>query len=140
MKPNQLKYFIVLSTICIISTSISAQSIQNNYLKAGKNGGYASAEFIGILKSTSPNYQTGNLTVELYPNPASDNITIQFEELSEDATIKLKSIDGKFNQSFLVEENSNTFAIDVSLLSAGMYIINFTTASGNTELKNFIKQ
>jgi aminopeptidase N len=73
--------------------------------------------------------------VKLYPNPAKDQVTLNFNgllDLSDNAlSVKLFAIDGKQisinNYSLLLNNNSNNLLLDISQLLAGTYNITITT-------------
>lgn len=62
-----------------------------------------------------------NNTLKVYPNPATDNINIE----GEFETIEIYSISGKLEMTIKQSDNSekNTMQIDISHLTAGMYIV-----------------
>ena len=64
---------------------------------------------------TTQNFQANNLKAKLYPNPASDNFTIEME--NEVKSIEIYSLQGHKVM------NSNTKNVNVSSLSKGMYLV-----------------
>ncbi|MFM9987948.1 M1 family aminopeptidase [Flavobacterium sp.] len=83
-----------------------------------------------ILSVSNFNYDTA---LNMYPNPASDILTIDFPT---NMTLQKVSLYNALGQKSL-ETNQNK--INVSSLSTGMYIVNFETSEG-TFHKNFIKK
>ena len=65
----------------------------------------------------------------LYPNPAKDVVTIEFElpEKIEQGTIKVYSAEGKQLMSTVVFVGSNRVSMDISELKGGLYIYMLTS-------------
>lgn len=63
--------------------------------------------------------------VKIYPNPASDNVTVQSDDLVQ--KISIFDISGKFLQGY---NSTNIFS--VREFSKGIYLVNVSTQSGNT--------
>jgi alpha-galactosidase len=78
----------------------------------------------------------------LFPNPAQDNVTIQFATpLSDVALISITDISGKAIWSQTMQmEGSTSPQIPVSCLSKGLYIVTVKTASQGSLNFKFIKQ
>ena len=77
-------------------------------------------------------------TVLVYPNPATSVLNFKLNNSIENATLKIISITG---QTVLQQQNlaGDNFNIDVSELSAGLYIMQFVNESGNFTSK-FVKK
>lgn len=77
-------------------------------------------------------------TVILYPNPASDAITIGFENLATNASVKIVNLTGEIvAQQKLNGTLSNT--VDVSRLATGLYLATISSDNGSYTTK-FIKK
>lgn len=77
-------------------------------------------------------------TVNLYPNPASDAITIGFENVALNASVKIVNLTGEIvAQQKLNGTLSNT--VDVSRLATGMYLATISSDNGSYTTK-FIKK
>jgi len=72
----------------------------------------------------------------IFPNPATNSLTIQVPNKVDD-NFKIFDATGKFIESF--RNNKLVFSKDVSILSNGVYFINFTI-NGNPIRKRFIIQ
>ena len=57
----------------------------------------------------------------IYPNPASDVLNVQFDNLSENATVRILSISGA--EVYSSKATGKAFGINVGGLSKGLYII-----------------
>ncbi|MCF8276984.1 MAG: CotH kinase family protein [Flavobacteriales bacterium] len=73
---------------------------------------------------------TGKLEASLYPNPATDQMNIRFEE-PVSGTVTLYSIDGKriIEQGF---SSTATVRMDVSFLNGGMYLVSVLSEKSTT--------
>lgn len=71
----------------------------------------------GIIETLFP-----EIYVRIYPNPASELISIELEENVNNGICKIISMDGKIAQEFPI--NNKHFSVDVSKFAKGKYIIN----------------
>lgn len=65
--------------------------------------------------------QNGVNSYSIYPNPASDVLNVQFDNLSENATVRILSISGA--EVYSSKATGKAFGINVGGLSKGLYII-----------------
>jgi hypothetical protein len=71
-----------------------------------------------------------NNTFRIYPNPATDKITIKYtRNLYKDNTVIIYTITGEFVKQYQIR-NKNQVEIDVSNMVKGMYLVKVQTASG----------
>lgn len=76
----------------------------------------------------------------LFPNPTTDKISLRFDkEVSVSGEITIYSLDGRMvdNTSY---QQINELEMDVNHLSAGSYIMQVTSATGQLVTKKFIKK
>lgn len=73
-------------------------------------------------------------TIVVYPNPTTDNLTI---ETPDKSTIEILNIEGQIVKTIF--SDSKTTSIDLSNLSSGVYIVTVKTDKG-IAIKKFIKQ
>ncbi len=78
---------------------------------------------INILEST-----------KVYPNPASKEITIS--NITQETTVRIFTIDGKFCQSIIIEDLYNTINIDD--LSKGIYVVVLQDKNHYTKIHRLI--
>ena len=108
-----------------------ASKVDNVTLNAGNNTikyqydtgntGYINVDYITVKANTTGVLQnTKNNKLILYPNPASESITIS--NITNSAIISIRSIDGKliYEQS---TKNSDSFSVNVSKFKKGMYMV-----------------
>lgn len=98
------------------------------------NGCTYSEEFNLYVTSTRDLSSEGRLSI--YPNPGVDFITIDYN-FDEDCEIRITDVTGK--DVFLRTFNQQNFTVDVSKLSAGIYIISITSGDGAVR-KKWIKR
>ena len=77
-------------------------------------------------------------TVTLYPNPASDNVTIDFNSTIQQAAIRVMDVTGK-EVLTAVNKNVETVTLNIASLSAGIYQIVIDTEQGKV-IKRISKQ
>lgn len=96
---------------------------------------YAATHGRGVFESTNfvrvPEFeaeQVANLTLlEVYPNPASDVVTIRIPEKINNGTLRIFNISGKMiHQVDMNNYSENTIKIDVSTFNSGVYFIDLT--------------
>jgi hypothetical protein len=75
--------------------------------------------------------------VNLYPNPATNQVTI--ENIEQDAFYVISIVDLSGKEMVRLQSNQNKVEIDVSDLENGIYLVTILADSKNTTLK-FIKQ
>lgn len=70
----------------------------------------------------------------LYPNPAKDQLTVDFETIIEEPlTLIIRSMNGEVLQTIVSEEASRSVLVDVSRLADGVYSLE---AKGTTFTMN----
>ncbi len=80
-------------------------------------------------------------TVQLYPNPAKENIMLQFENLkNEKGVYSITDATGRviLQKDFLISSGKNMLNVDISDLTAGIYLITLNT-SDTTVAKKFVR-
>ncbi|MDX9891214.1 MAG: T9SS type A sorting domain-containing protein [Bacteroidales bacterium] len=129
----------------------------------GQAGGFASSpssiyainidkDDVGEYKNTTEIYQNlwnaegikdNTLSeLKLYPNPASNNVTIQLmSKESSNATLKVTNIMGQvvYTENVSVETGNNQHTINVSSFGAGFYLVNIYTTAGSTTQKLIVR-
>jgi hypothetical protein len=79
-----------------------------------------------------------NPVISVFPNPASDRLTIITTQQTEAISLEILDLQGKEVKHLLLDENHelvNQKSIDVSGIAKGLYILNITGASGTQSLK-----
>jgi hypothetical protein len=89
-------------------------------------------------QSTNVTDMFDNLKIDMYPNPASDNVTIRFSALPAEGTqIKLMDILGNEILSHVVQNTQET--LNIQNLPVGMYLIK-TELYNNYRIQKLIKK
>lgn len=113
---------------------VSAEGVYNA-TKTNMNGCSDSSAVSTMAVDTCLNFlpEFTNLSVTIYPNPASDKVTIDFSSATEFElfAIKLIGIDGKLVREFSLDDtNYTTTSINVADVNSGVYFIRFETSRG----------
>lgn len=74
-----------------------------------------------------------------YPSPARDQVTIEHSPTSK-GSINITTTDGRVVKQVDIKPDLNQAVINISALKAGMYIVRFTNANGQTETTKLIKE
>jgi len=77
--------------------------------------------------------------IKLYPNPANDFITIEFNSIENTNNIKIYDITGKEVNNYSITNNNTTSQLNISNFESGIYIITIQT-SDKIIREKFIKQ
>ncbi len=81
-----------------------------------------------------------NFEITIYPNPATNNLTITFAEPQKNTTIKILNLLGETVNSEQLIVNSKSATIDVSDVAQGMYFVQITDETKNSITKKIIVQ
>jgi hypothetical protein len=73
--------------------------------------------------------------ISSFPNPASDFVTLQLENIEEGTVTNVTIYDLAGKQVFNMQSNSNLQTIDVSHFAKGIYVIHV-----NTNTENFVQK
>jgi hypothetical protein len=78
----------------------------------------------------------------IYPNPAQNELNVQFEGINGKASLKIVDITGRVVMEKNVEVTLNQYTgiLDISNLQSGMYQLTITTADNKTVSTKAIKQ
>jgi hypothetical protein len=80
-----------------------------------------------------------NKRLELYPNPAADQLYINLSDLHESGVLHLSDVSGRKISSRAVNANEINVSLSVSDLKPGIYLLNIATQNGNYNGR-FVKQ
>ena len=103
------------------------------------NGGSPS---MALIMSKNPvginEVPTFNGSVNVYPNPTSDNInvSVKMDQLTSSVSYEIVDVTGK-TIAISNKKNvlSDVYTYNTNKLSAGTYFVNITTESGKTQVK-----
>ncbi|MFA5819915.1 MAG: SBBP repeat-containing protein [Bacteroidales bacterium] len=100
---------------------------------ANANGCSATSDTISVVV-TGLSDLSDNKNIYIYPNPATDNLTI---EAPQKSTIEILDIQGQLIKTFAI--NGNKTSINVSAFPSGMYFVKAKTEKG-VAVKKFVKE
>ena len=73
-------------------------------------------------------------SIHLYPNPASEKVTIEFDNEQVNTQIELLDLTGKIVKR-IASFNGSMVQLDIQLLSKGIYFIHVNSENGQTILR-----
>lgn len=82
------------------------------------------------------------IAFSLYPNPASDNLTIEFNlKVQKQLIIEINDLAGRqvLSKEYFAVVNANSISIDTKHLTPGTYILNINSVQGKLASGKFIK-
>ena len=102
-------------------------AVAQNYINEGGTGlAYISASLVVKYFGPAPTDVTETTAsakgFEVYPNPATNNVAVRFDELQKEGTLELTGITGELISKIDVG-NAQLFNINLSGLAAGMYFV-----------------
>ncbi len=104
----------------------------------GNNDVYFDFEYkYGTVPATGLDNVTSGSALNIYPNPATDNIKLE-NTLNKSVTTKIVSINGQELQSFQMDKGVSQM-VNISNLSSGMYFIICNSADGQKYVHKFVK-
>ncbi len=83
--------------------------------------------------------EQANAPIQIYPVPATEQVTIQHSKSPEKATITLISPDGKILQQKVAVTNTLQTQLNISTLGSGLYIVRYDDGVGNIQIGKIIK-
>ena len=114
--------------------------LDNNLLSMDFGGGDNSGEITGPLVPEIDDESglggPAQLRMSVYPNPATDRLTVCAATTDSEIAITLTSLDGK---AVLTRRMPNNASIDVSHLAAGYYFLQVSASDGNRVEKIMVK-
>jgi hypothetical protein len=112
------------------------------YVAPGINWSNCAAAVSAVLPVSNEVSATNDVSLQLYPNPASDVVKVKFSSAST-GSIKVKIFDvlGKMVQTTDLDKQGMVFekAINISTLRSGQYFLKIEQMSGKTQVQKFIK-
>ena len=86
---------------------------------------YGTVETFTLLGLTDA--LANQIAVSLYPNPASDNATLEINGLNQDAKIVISDLQGRILSQDNINAGTTRYTINVSEMSSGVYYIRIIT-------------
>lgn len=94
---------------------------------------------IGLKKTgtTGIGEVNGSNLWSMYPNPATDNLYINLEQME---TVSVYTADGRLVHRKAFDGRKNTYVIDVSGFAPGVYFVRATVQQGGSKVRSFVKE
>ncbi|MDI9355741.1 MAG: FG-GAP-like repeat-containing protein [Chitinophagaceae bacterium] len=105
------------------TATITANQVENTEYNAA-----TAQQTVTVVVSTTPSMhpltpiEKGNSAIRIYPNPANDYITIQYDKTQKVASVKIYDITGK-SYELRIRNYELGLRVDLKTLSKGEYII-----------------
>lgn len=93
---------------------------------------------LGSGERSSTLTKKANLEIEMFPNPTSGDINLQFQEGAYQS-VSVIDINGKQKFYNLIKPNTTEIIVDGKNLSPGLYVIHFKTIENKSMFKRFVK-
>ncbi|GLB52006.1 hypothetical protein NBRC110019_10450 [Neptunitalea chrysea] len=107
----------------------------NNIYFIGGDSDFFIAKYATQACTPMANQTLQKNTIELYPNPTTDLVTLT---LKQEATYTLVTLQGALLQKGALNNTNNT--VKLNSYPKGMYLLTLTTANGHTQTHKIIKQ
>ncbi len=110
---------------------------------------FAKTESLGeiagaTLNFTTPSQSTGidmaDYSVQIYPNPAKEMVTIKVDGLSADADVVIIDMQGKTVGRYTISNTTDEISINVADMTDGNYIIKISSAGKNYTERLIVKK
>ncbi|HFA50059.1 MAG TPA: T9SS type A sorting domain-containing protein [Bacteroidetes bacterium] len=106
-------------TGCNSVAEINANCGSSSLISSPNNG-----QGVGEVQvSVSQNESKSGPTFKVYPNPASENVSLQFDKKISSASVRITDLTGRQVFESTLEKGSSLFEINVADWQTGMYII-----------------
>ncbi len=83
--------------------------------------------------------EQANAQIQIYPVPATDQVTIQHSKSLEKSMITLISPDGKIVQQVVAVANTLQTQLNINTLNSGLYIVRYDDGHGNVQIAKLVK-
>jgi hypothetical protein len=105
-------------------------------LYAGRSSGISLTVVAGVVGITENNSEI--LNIDLFPNPASDNIIVNYGKILKNSTLEIYNVTGQLIKNEEIDQTS-TQSINISEFPKGLYILKISDGK-NIGVKRFVKQ
>lgn len=100
----------------------------------------AQAQTTPVLTKTAWLTNNTGKAMQAYPNPVSDEVTIQHVSSTERAVLSVISTSGRVLQQRTVMPNTLQTQLHIGILDKGIYIVKFEGAKGDVRTLRLVKQ
>jgi hypothetical protein len=88
-----------------------------------RNEGRFVVKFAKNNVSIDNNAQENNVSLAMYPNPATTQTTLFVDGLTNDAQVNICDVQGRTINAYTINNNQSTLKISTSNLTSGVYYI-----------------
>ncbi len=110
---------------------------ENDFIVYDGEGETAADYTLNSTLSTE-DFISNSVTVELFPNPVVETLNISNSNYSSGDRVSLYDLSGKIVLSQSLEGENST--VNVNALSSGVYILEYSTTSGDSTTRKIVKQ
>lgn len=97
--------------------------------------------FIVTRGTTSVSVVEASNSVDIYPNPVTNQLSVDYKKSDNVKSISLRDINGKAISDYVVNATDTHTGINVEMLPAGLYFLNLLNADSEViAIKKFVKQ
>ena len=127
---------------------VPAGTSQGVYIRSVNDCGTGASAYYNCKAAACPScpkrlmnvtsFESGILEVNVYPNPANDQLTVSIPETDQVVNVSIYNLTGQLVKEIQVSGNTNTI-VDVAALPSGMYITRIVSADGKLNQVNKIQ-
>ena len=85
------------------------------------------------------NINENQMTLSLYPNPATSYTMLNLEGMNEDAVVTVVDLQGRVLSTFAVQQANEPIRIETAGYQAGVYFVTVSNATGRQTVKLFVQ-
>lgn len=105
------------------------------YTYTDNNGCSNTGSFTFVVDGCAAVEEVTSLGVVVYPNPATQQVTVQIDEGLDALSIQLFSVEGKLIASQVVTPGNTAYTVDLTAVATGTYVLKV-----NTSAEQFVKK
>lgn len=121
----------------IYSSDYTGKLLQTMFFRVKSVDFDGRTKFTPIIKVYAKD--EANAPIQIYPVPATDQVTLQHSKSSEKSTITVISPDGKIMQQKIAVANTLQTQLNISMLKSGLYFVKYDDGHGDVQTGRIIK-
>jgi len=121
----------------IYSFDIAAKLLQTTFFRVRNVDFDGKSKYTPIIRVYAKEQTDSH--IQVYPVPATDQVTVQHSKSSEKATVTLISPDGKILQQKVAVANTLQTQLNINTLASGLYIVRYDDGNGDVQTAKIIK-
>ena len=108
-------------------TALENGSTFNFVANQGENEGRFVVKFAKNNVGIDNNAEENNISLAMYPNPATTNTTLFVDGLTNNAQVSICDVQGRTINTYTMNKNQSTLKINTESLASGVYYIRVVT-------------